>query len=89
MPGPGSEFFQAVEKEMGGLPSSPRTWDPYPGCILMRDRLHLPGMRVLQFAFDGHKDNPYLPENFDKNTVVYTGTHDNPTTRSWFDDLPR
>jgi 4-alpha-glucanotransferase len=55
----------------------------------MRDRFHLPGMRILQFAFDGRKDNPYLPENFHTNTVVYTGTHDNPTTRSWFDDLPR
>jgi 4-alpha-glucanotransferase len=45
-------------------------------------------MRVLQFAFDGHPDNPYLPENYTTNSVVYTGTHDNPTTRGWFEDLP-
>jgi len=45
-------------------------------------------MRILQFAFDGNSDNPYLPDNFVKNTVVYTGTHDNPTTRGWFEDLP-
>ena len=47
-----------------------------------------PGMRVLQFAFDGRSDNPHLPHNYVPNTVVYTGTHDNPTTRGWFEDLP-
>jgi 4-alpha-glucanotransferase len=45
-------------------------------------------MRVLQFAFDGNSDNPHLPGNFVSNTVVYTGTHDNPTTRGWFEELP-
>src|SRR5262249_53232787 len=48
----------------------------------------VPGTRVLQFAFDGHADNPYLPDNYVPNTVVYTGTHDNPTTRGWYEDLP-
>ena len=48
----------------------------------------MPGTRVLQFAFDGHPDNPYLPHNFVSNTVVYTGTHDNNTTRGWFEELP-
>jgi len=43
---------------------------------------------VLQFAFDGHADNPYLPNNFVSNTVVYTGTHDNATTRQWYEELP-
>jgi 4-alpha-glucanotransferase len=42
----------------------------------------------LQFAFDGHSDNPYLPGNFVTNTVAYTGTHDNPPTREWYDELP-
>jgi len=45
-------------------------------------------MRVLQFAFDGHADNPYLPHNFVHNTVAYTGTHDNATTRQWYEELP-
>jgi 4-alpha-glucanotransferase len=45
-------------------------------------------MRVLQFAFDGSNDNPHLPNNFTPNTVVYTGTHDNTTTRDWFEALP-
>jgi 4-alpha-glucanotransferase len=43
---------------------------------------------VLQFAFDGHPDNPHLPNNYPPNTVVYTGTHDNTTTRAWFEALP-
>ena len=59
-----------------------------PDVYALRDQFHLPGMRVLQFAFDGHSDNPYLPRNYVTNTVVYTGTHDNPTTRGWFEDLP-
>jgi 4-alpha-glucanotransferase len=42
----------------------------------------------LQFAFDGHADNPYLPHNFVSNTVVYTGTHDNAPTREWYEELP-
>jgi 4-alpha-glucanotransferase len=54
----------------------------------LRDQLRLPGMRVLQFAFDGHADNPYLPRNFVHNTVAYTGTHDNATTRQWYEELP-
>jgi len=48
----------------------------------------VPGTRVLQFAFDGNADNPYLPHNFVSNAVVYTGTHDNATTREWYEDLP-
>jgi 4-alpha-glucanotransferase len=45
-------------------------------------------MRILQFAFDGDARNPYLPGNYLSNAVVYTGTHDNPTTRNWFEELP-
>jgi 4-alpha-glucanotransferase len=54
----------------------------------LRDELAIPGTRVLQFAFDGHSDNPYLPHNYVPNTVVYTGTHDNATTLEWYEDLP-
>jgi 4-alpha-glucanotransferase len=45
-------------------------------------------MRVLQFAFDGDSTNPHLPDNYVENAVVYTGTHDNPPTRGWFEELP-
>ena len=54
----------------------------------LRDAVHLPGTRVLQFAFDLDPENPHLPENHVHNTVVYTGTHDHPTTRGWYEDLP-
>jgi 4-alpha-glucanotransferase len=54
----------------------------------LRDQFQVPGTRVLQFAFDGHADNPYLPQNFTHNTVAYTGTHDNATTLEWYEELP-
>ncbi|RUM93479.1 MAG: 4-alpha-glucanotransferase [Thiothrix sp.] len=53
----------------------------------LREKHQLPCMRVLQFAFDGKDDNPHLPERYETNTAVYTGTHDNDTVISWFDDL--
>jgi 4-alpha-glucanotransferase len=89
VPGPGAEFFRAVERELGALPFIAEDLGMIaPEVYALRDQFHLPGMRVLQFAFDGHADNPYLPANYVSNTVVYTGTHDNPTTRGWFEDLP-
>ena len=88
VPGPGDAFFRAVEGELGELPFIAEDLGMItPEVYAMRDYFHLPGMRILQFAFDGHADNPYLPENYVANTVVYTGTHDNPTTRAWFEDL--
>ena len=54
----------------------------------LRDRWGLPGMKILQFAFDGGADNLYLPHNHPYNAVVYTGTHDNDTTLGWFQQLP-
>ena len=59
-----------------------------PDVQALRDQFQLPGTRVLQFAFDGHADNPYLPNNFLQNTVAYTGTHDNAPTREWYAELP-
>lgn len=47
-----------------------------------------PGMKVLQFAFDSY-DSEYLPHNYDKNCIVYTGTHDNQTTRGWYEENNR
>jgi len=53
----------------------------------LRDRFDLPGMVVLQFAFDGSPDNPHLPARHGRNAVVYTGTHDNDTTVGWYASL--
>ena len=53
--------------------------------IKLRDDCGFPGMRVLQFAFDGSKNNYHMPHNFDnKNIVAYTGTHDNDTSLGWY-----
>lgn len=51
----------------------------------LRQEFYLPGMVVLQFAFDGNSDNPHLPHNHDAHNVVYTGTHDNDTTLGWYE----
>ncbi len=89
VPGPGAEFFRAAARESGTLPFIAEDLGMItPDVYTLRDQFHLPGMRVLQFAFDGSSDNPYLPQNYVTNTVVYTGTHDNAPTRSWFEDLP-
>jgi 4-alpha-glucanotransferase len=53
----------------------------------LRNRFNLPGMKIMQFAFSGESDNPYLPENHEVNSVVYTGTHDNDTTLGWEQSL--
>jgi 4-alpha-glucanotransferase len=87
--GPGASFFQAVQTELGHLPFIAEDLGLItPDVQALRDQFCLPGMRVLQFAFDGHGDNPYLPRNFVHNTVAYTGTHDNATTRQWYEELP-
>jgi 4-alpha-glucanotransferase len=88
VPGPDADFFRVVQRELSTLPFIAEDLGMVtPDVYDLRDQFHLPGIRVLQFAFDGHSDNPYLPENFITNTVVYTGTHDNSTTRGWFEDL--
>jgi 4-alpha-glucanotransferase len=86
MPGPGAEFFHAVRKELGALPFIAEDLGVItPDVCALRDQFNIPGTRVLQFAFDGSPDNPHLPANYPTNTVVYTGTHDNDTTRGWFE----
>jgi len=88
-PGPGAEFFSAVQRDLGALPFIAEDLGFItPDVYALRDQFHVPGTRVLQFAFDGSHDNPYLPHNYVPNTVVYTGTHDNNTTRGWFEELP-
>jgi len=87
--GPGADVFVAIEKELGALPFIAEDLGMItPDVYALRDNFKLPGMRILQFAFDGDARNPYLPGNYVSNTVVYTGTHDNPTTRNWFEELP-
>jgi 4-alpha-glucanotransferase len=87
--GPGASFFDVALRELAHLPFIVEDLGIItPDVQSLRDQFQLPGTRVLQFAFDGHSDNPYLPHNFVTNTVAYTGTHDNPPTREWYDELP-
>ena len=87
--GPGAEFFNAVRSKLGGLPFIAEDLGLItPDVSKLRDQFRIPRTRVLQFAFDGNADNVHLPQNYPANTVVYTGTHDNATTREWYQDLP-
>ena len=89
VPGPGGGLFAVADKMLGALPFLAEDLGIItPDVIALRDAFHVPGTRVLQFAFDGSPDNPHLPANYLHNTVAYTGTHDNPTTRGWYEDLP-
>ncbi len=89
VPGPGASFFEAVRHELGHLPFIAEDLGLVtPDVYALRDQFRIPGTRVLQFAFDGHSDNPYLPHNFVPNTVAYTGTHDNAPSRQWYEELP-
>ncbi|MDQ6669909.1 MAG: 4-alpha-glucanotransferase [Chloroflexota bacterium] len=90
--GPGRRAFQAVRQGLGG--GQPPVIAEDLGLITDEVRALLkatgfPGMKVLQFAFGGRADNPYLPHNYsDPNCVVYTGTHDNDSTRGWYASAP-
>ena len=87
--GPGADFFEAARREFGDLPFIAEDLGMItPDVTDLRDEYQLPGMRVLQFGFDGNSNNPHLPHNYSQNTVAYTGTHDNNTTRGWFEALP-
>jgi 4-alpha-glucanotransferase len=88
VPGPRDALFEALRKQLGGLPLIAEDLGLItPEVEALRQRLRLPGMRVLQFSFSG-PDNPYLPHHYEQNTIVYTGTHDNDTTLGWFHSAP-
>ncbi len=85
VPGPGPALFAAVEHELGELPLIAEDLGLItPEVDALREALGFPGMRVLQFAFDGNPRNPHLPENHPRNAVSYTGTHDNDTAVGWW-----
>jgi 4-alpha-glucanotransferase len=91
VPGPGKDFFRAVDKFLGDDLITPGTGLPIvaedlglvtPDVIELLNAFDLPGMKVLQFAFSG-PDNPFLPHHYVPNCVAYTGTHDNDTAFGW------
>ena len=85
MPGPGMDLFQAIEAKLGRPNIIAEDLGFLTDTVLkMLEDSGFPGMKVLQFAFDPSAESSYLPHNYSRNCVVYTGTHDNDTTRSWY-----
>ncbi len=84
---PGEKFFTKLKEELGNdLPLIAEDLGIITEEVAaLREFAGLPGMRILQFAFGADKNNAYLPHSYDRNTVVYTGTHDNNTTRGWYE----
>jgi 4-alpha-glucanotransferase len=99
--GPGAALFEALFSALGDPSAALRQSSGRGVSIIaedlgvitpeveaLRDGFGLPGMKILQFAFDDDAGNPYLPHNYERNCVVYTGSHDNDTTRGWFASAP-
>ncbi|MCD4817324.1 MAG: 4-alpha-glucanotransferase [Candidatus Cloacimonetes bacterium] len=85
----GDKLFQQVQNKLGSLPIIAEDLGVLtPEIIKLRDQYGFPGMKVLQFAFYDGMEGGFLPHNFTENFVVYTGTHDNETTKGWFSNLP-
>ncbi|MFS8740552.1 4-alpha-glucanotransferase [Synechococcus sp. W70.1] len=89
--GPGADFFQALADKLGEIPiiAEDLGGEITPEVVQLRDQFSLPGMKVLLFAFGAGPDNPHLPHSYERNFVVYTGTHDNNTIVGWFEDPDR
>jgi 4-alpha-glucanotransferase len=90
-PGPGAHFFQAIEAALGRMPIIAEDLGVVtPEVDALRERFGFPGMKVLQFSFTSDpKARHILPFAFDREVVVYTGTHDNDTSRGWLDALKK
>ena len=85
MPGPGMDFFYTIEERLGKLNIIAEDLGFLTESVLqMLSASGFPGMKVVQFAFDSNGGSAYLPHNYPENSVVYTGTHDNDTTRGWY-----
>lgn len=86
VPGPGEALFHALHEAIGAMPIIAEDLGVITADVeALRKQFGFPGMRILQFAFDAGSGNHFLPHNHEQDTVVYTGTHDNDTTRGWWD----
>lgn len=88
MKGPGAAFFEALQRALGPLPLVAEDLGAVtPEVTALRERFGFPGLRILQFAFGTDPQAPtFKPHNYPRQTVVYTGTHDNDTVAGWFHD---
>lgn len=84
--GPGEKFFNTVFKHLGKLPIIAEDLGVITKSVEhLRDTFEFPGIKILQFAFGMEMENKFLPHNYPRNCVVHTGSHDNDTTRSYFE----
>ena len=87
---PGQDLFETLYRRLGPLPVIAEDLGSVtPEVEALRDRFEMPGMRILQYAFGGDAHNPDLPHNYIRNTVAYTGTHDNDTSAGWYRKAPK
>ena len=87
--GPDHAFFETLHEKLGDVPVIAEDLGFLtPEVLKLVADTGYPGMKVLQFAFDSREESDYLPHHYPTNCVVYTGTHDNDTTNSWFDEIP-
>jgi 4-alpha-glucanotransferase len=88
IPGPGADLFKVLRRALGRLPLIAEDLGVItPPVEALRRQFHLPGMVILQFGFGGAFEARFLPHNHERHSVVYTGTHDNDTTRGWYEHL--
>lgn len=87
--GPGEKLIKAIDEAIGDAKVIAEDLGVVvPGVRQLLKKSGYPGMKILEFAFDGKRENEYLPHNYERNCVVYSGTHDNETLLGYFDSLP-
>lgn len=86
--GPGYDFFAELKSQLGNMDIIAEDLGNLTDSVReLLKQTGYPGMKVLQFAFDSREESDYLPHNYDKNSVVYTGTHDNDTICGWYENI--
>jgi len=89
LPGPGMRLFNEIRRRVGDVEIIAEDLGVLDsGVLKLRARTGFPGMKILQFAFDGNPKNAYLPNNIEENSIVYTGTHDNDTSLGFVSKMP-
>ena len=85
VPGPGKALFESIERTLGHLPIVAEDLGLITEDVIeLRDGFEFPGMKILQFGFGSDASDDFLPHNWARNFVAYTGTHDNDTVRGWW-----
>ena len=88
--GPGYELFKVIKKNLGKIKVIAEDLGFLTDSVIkLVEKTGYPGMKVLQFAFDSREESDYLPHNYVRNSIVYTGTHDNDTTKHWYEVLDK